>query len=223
MTILFQERASDSPYVEKVTRGWTLSAGESIRPAETQWHLVFVKQDKNVYRYVVGPLTKSGTARWGGGAEILWIKFKLGTFMPELPARNFLDMESPLEPARGKSFWLNGCTWEAPTFENADTFVNKLVGAGVLTRDRLVHDVLRGQASDLSLRTVRHRFLRATGLSQVQVEQFDRAQRAAELLRTGTSILDTVHEAGYFDQPHLTRALKHWLGYTPSQIYLPGQ
>jgi AraC-like DNA-binding protein len=34
----------------------------------------------------------------------------------------------------------------------------------------------------------------------------------------GVSILDAVHQAGYFDQPHLTRSLKHFIGLTPAQI-----
>ncbi len=34
----------------------------------------------------------------------------------------------------------------------------------------------------------------------------------------GVSILDAVHEAGYFDQSHLTRSLKHFIGLTPAQI-----
>ena len=38
------------------------------------------------------------------------------------------------------------------------------------------------------------------------------------LLRQGVPILDTVHEAGYFDQPHLTRALKTLVGATPAEI-----
>jgi methylphosphotriester-DNA--protein-cysteine methyltransferase len=38
------------------------------------------------------------------------------------------------------------------------------------------------------------------------------------LLRQGASILDTVYQAGYFDQPHLTRALKRFTGQTPAQI-----
>jgi AraC-like DNA-binding protein len=49
----------------------------------------------------------------------------------------------------------------------------------------------------------------------------ERAKRAAALLRQGWSILDTVHAAGYFDQPHLTRSLKHWIGYTPAQLMRP--
>jgi methylphosphotriester-DNA--protein-cysteine methyltransferase len=45
-----------------------------------------------------------------------------------------------------------------------------------------------------------------------------RAQHAQALLQQGVSILDTVDEAGYFDQPHLTRSLKQFIGYTPAQI-----
>src|SRR5438270_126041 len=38
------------------------------------------------------------------------------------------------------------------------------------------------------------------------------------LLKQGVSILDTVEQAGYFDQPHLTRSLKYLIGQTPAQI-----
>ncbi len=74
------------------------------------------------------------------------------------------------------------------------------------------------QLPDMPARTVRHRFLRATGLTQSHIRQIERAQRAANLLRQGVSILDAVDTAGYFDQPHLTRALKQWVGHTPAQI-----
>jgi AraC-like DNA-binding protein len=41
---------------------------------------------------------------------------------------------------------------------------------------------------------------------------------ATHLLQQGVSILDTVEQAGYFDQPHLTRSLKYLIGQTPAQI-----
>jgi len=88
----------------------------------------------------------------------------------------------------------------------------------VLVRDPVVNAALQGQLQDTPSRTVRHRFLRATGLTQSHIHQFERAKRAAALLEQGVSILDTVHEAGYFDQPHLTRSLKHLIGQTPAQI-----
>jgi hypothetical protein len=33
------------------------------------------------------------------------------------------------------SFWLYGSTWELPTFENADVFVNRPIHQGILVRD----------------------------------------------------------------------------------------
>ena len=43
MSLIYKERASNSPYVETVTQGLTVSDGSTIRPAECRWHLVFVR------------------------------------------------------------------------------------------------------------------------------------------------------------------------------------
>ena len=125
-----------------------------------------------------------------------------------------------LPGAAGNSFWLKGSAWQFPDYENVDTFVDRLVRDEVLLFDPAVNAALQDQlhAQAMPSRTLRHRFLRATGLTQSRIRQVERAQRAAALLRRGTSILDTVHEIGYFDQPHLTRALRQWVGYTPAQI-----
>jgi hypothetical protein len=218
MSIVFEERSSDSPYIETITHGYTASDGSTIRPAEVHWHMVFVKENGRDHSLVVGPLQTSGVVSWGEGAEILWVKFKLGTFMPHMPARNFLDCETILPRAAGQSFWLYGSTWQLPNFENMETFIQRLVQAEVLVRDPVVNAVLQGHSLELASRTVRHRFLQATGLTQSHIRQFERAQRAAVLLQQGVSILDTVHEVGYFDQPHLTRSLKQFIGYTPTQL-----
>jgi hypothetical protein len=155
------------------------------------------------------------------GAELLWIKLKLGAFMPHLPARHMLDTETTLPGAASNSFWLHGSAWQFPDYENVDTFVSQLAAEEVLVHDPLVIDALQDPPPELSARTIRHRFLRATGLTQGQIRQFERAQRASELLQLGTSILDTVFDAGYSDQPHLTRSLKRWIGHTPAQLSRP--
>ncbi len=218
MSIIAEERLSDAPYVATIALGQTTSDGTSLRPAEIHWHMVFVRYQGNARLLVVGPWTTSGMVSYQEGAEILWVKFQPGTFMPHLPTRNFLDTETILPQASGQSFWLDGSVWQFPNYENVDTFINRLVRKGVLVRDPLVSSVLQGHPHEMSPRTVRHRFLQATGLTQGHIRQVERAKRAAELLRHGTSIADTVYEAGYFDQPHLTRSLKQWIGYTPAQI-----
>ena len=218
MTLISEDRLSDSPYVEMVSRGWTLSEGSTIRPAEIHWHLVFVKHPRGVHSLIVGPLTTSGLASWGDGAEILWIKFKLGIFMPHFPTREYLDGEQALPEASETRFWFRGAARQFPDYENVETFVERLVGADDLVRDPLVSAALRDEIQDVSPRTLRHRFLQATGQTQKHIRQYERAQRAAVLLRQGVPILETVFEAGYFDQPHMTRALKQFVGYTPAQI-----
>jgi AraC-like DNA-binding protein len=218
MTIIYEERASDSPYVETIMRGWTPNVGSTIRPAEIHWHMVFVKLNDSVRPLIVGPWSAAGVASWGEGAEILWIKFKLGTFMPHLSTRDFLDLETILPDASSKSFWLNGSARQFPDYDNVETFVGWLVRDEVLVRDPIVNAALQDQLPEMSSRTVRHRFLRATGLSQSHIRQFERAQQAEALLKQGVSILDVVYQLGYFDQPHLTRSLRQFIGYTPAQI-----
>jgi AraC-like DNA-binding protein len=218
MSLFYEERPSDSPYVEKITYGRTVSDDSVVRPAECHWHMVLARFNGHVRPIIVGPLTTSGIASWSEGAEILWIKFKLGTYMPHLPARDCLDSETMLPGAASNSFWLKGSAWQFPDYENVDTFVDRLVRNNVLVRDPVVDAALKDQPQDVAPRTVRHRFLRTTGLTQSYIRQIERAQRAATLLEQGLSILDTVEEVGYFDQPHLTRSLKRFVGQTPAQI-----
>jgi hypothetical protein len=218
MGFIYEERRSDSPYVETITRGYTAGAGSTIRPAECRWHMVFVKLNDSVQPIFVAPLTTAGVVSYTDGVEILWIKFRLGAFMPHLPVRKFLDQETILPEATSRSFWLKGSAWQFPDFENVETFIDRLVRNDVLVRDPVVNAALQNQLSRVPSRTVRHRFLQATGLSQNHIHQIERARYAAALLTQGVSILDTVHAAGYFDQPHLTRSLKQWVGHTPAQI-----
>ena len=217
MSILYEQRSSESPYVETITHGRTVGDGSAIRPAESRWHMVVARQDGDARMLVVGPWTTAGVASWTEGAEIIWVRFGLGTFMPHLPAMNSLDTETVLPGAAGRSFWLGGSAWQFPDHENVETFVERLVRDGVLVRDPIVNAALEGSPQGLSPRTLRHRFLRATGLSQSRIRGIERAARAAALLRRGVSIPDAVHEGGYFDQPHLSRSLKRWVGHTPAQ------
>ncbi len=173
---------------------------------------------------VRGPETKATPADCPADGEWLGIRFKVGTFMPNLPARNLLDRNDVTLPeATSKSFWLNGSAWQYPDFENAETFVNRLARDGLLVREPVVEAALQGQLKDLSLRSVQRRFLQAIGVTHSYIHQIERARYATILLKQGVSILDTLHEAGYYDQPHLTRSLKHFIGQTPAQIIRPSR
>jgi methylphosphotriester-DNA--protein-cysteine methyltransferase len=117
-----------------------------------------------------------------------------------------------------RTFLLDGDQWEYPSFDNAETFVRRLVKRGVIARDAAVEAALHGDYHALSRRSAQRHFLHATGMTHGTFRQIERARFATNLLRDGASVLDTVHEAGYFDQPHLTRSLKRLIGQTPGEI-----
>jgi AraC-like DNA-binding protein len=168
---------------------------------------------------VRGPETRATPAYAPADAEWVGIVFKPGSFMPILPATRIKDRNDVnLPEATRQSFWLNGRAWQIPDFENADTFVERLARDGLLVHDPLVDAVVRGEPLKMSPRSVQRRFVQATGLTQSGVHQIERARYATALLKQGVSILDTVFQAGYYDQPHLTRSLKHYIGLTPAQI-----
>jgi hypothetical protein len=217
MTIAFEERKSDSPYVQTVTRGRTLSDGAPTRPAEIHWHMVFSRRQGRMIPLLVGPWSASGMITYEADCDLLWIRLKLGAYLPHLPTQKFRNSETVLPDASSRAFWLRGSAWEFPDFENADTFVDHLMRDGALAFDPAVADALEDRPPDISARTMRHRFLHVTGHSQAHIRQYERAQQAAALLARGASILDTVHEAGYYDQPHLTRSLTKFVGYTPAR------
>jgi hypothetical protein len=106
MSIIYEERASDSPYVESIMYGRTLSDDSPVRPAECRWHMVFVRKDGEARSGVRRTVDDGRITYYAAGAEILWIKFTLGAFMPHLPASSFLDAETILPEAASRSFWL---------------------------------------------------------------------------------------------------------------------
>lgn len=166
-----------------------------------------------------GPETKATTADCLAEGEWLGIRFKLGTFMPQLTPGSLRDRRDVTLPAAvSHSFWLNGSAWEYPDFENAETFVARLAQKGVIARNASVDAALRGRPGTLSRRSAQRHFLQATGITHCTVRQIERARHATNLLRRGVSILETVQGAGYFDQAHLTRSLKYLIGQTPAEI-----
>jgi AraC-like DNA-binding protein len=220
MTFTIEETPSDSPFIERIWHGRSEQAGSFISIAAINWEMVVTKYRGKLTFTVRGPETKP-TLIGDYPAEMEWfgIDFKPGTFMPLLPPAKLIDFQDVnLPDASSKSFWLNGSAWQYPNYENADTFVERLVRDDLLVQDCVVEEVLQHRPQALSPRSIQYRFLRATGLTHRTIQQIERARYATACLKQGMSILDVVHAAGYFDQPHLTRALKRYIGLTPTEV-----
>ncbi len=219
MTAFMEGRVSDSPYIQGIWHGHTEGIYTPVCPASAEWNLLLQKKNGKVRVLFEGPLTRAKSKFETDDTEFCVIRFKAGTFLPFLSIRRFLDTDATLPGASRNSFWMHGATWEFPRYEDVESFVARLVREETLLLDPVVSAVLQDQQPyDLSFRTVRRRFLNATGLTQGAIRQIGRAQQAVELLSRGMSILDVVYTAGYADQPHLTRALRRFIGQTPAQI-----
>lgn len=211
-------RPSDLPFVDAIYQARSVGGGSFISNATTQWEMVVTKQCEKITLSLRGPETQASPAPIPEDAEFLGIIFKHGTFMPNLPGYKLVDEEVHLSATGKNTFQLFGETWQFPTFENMDTFIGRLMRKELVSHDQLVADVLRGKVYDLSLRSIQRRFLHVTGLTYKAIQQVERARKAVELLQSGVPILDATHQAGYFDQAHLTNSLRRYYGQTPKEI-----
>lgn len=182
------------------------------------WGLVFWEQAGRSHADLTGPETRTGTAPVPEGATFVGIEFAVGTSLRAVPTPALVDGGVQLPDTTHRSFRLDGTRWETPGPDDAEALVERLVRAGIVLHDPLVADVLRGHRPAVSGRTVERRFRAATGLTRGAVRQIERARTAADLLAGGTSVPGVVAGLGYFDEPHLARALRVYVGRTAGQL-----
>jgi AraC-like DNA-binding protein len=215
----FEDRASDHPFIEKVWRCRSERADRFLSVAANTFEMAITHLNGEHFFTLRGPETIATSVDCPADGEWICIRFKAGTFIRWLPPGVLRDRSDVTLPGASKRrFWLNGSAVEYPDFENAEVFVNRLAGIGILQRDPIVDDTLRRRPRELSLRSAQRRFLQATGVSYATFRQIERARNAALLLRENASILDVVERGGYFDQAHLTRSLRRFIGETPANV-----
>ena len=224
MVITFDaERRSDSPYVERIWHSHSEEGGPFRSIAESRWEICVMRVESRTSLLVRGPETRATPAFCPPEGEWLGIRFKVGTFMPAFLPRSLTDGAAMLSDDAAETFHLDGGRWEFPTFENAETFVSRLVRSGLLLRDPVLDEALRDRPQIESLRTIQRRFARVAGMSRTGVLQIERARYATLLLRGGASIFDAAFDAGYYDQAHLTHSLKRFIGMTPAEVVRAGE
>ena len=219
MGLRFTTRPSDSPWVDAV---WTCTSdqvSEMTSVAATRCGLVFWECDGRHHAGVTGPETATGTAPVPEGASFVGIEFAIGVSLRGLPCPSLVDGGVELPDTTRRFFQLAGSRWERPGPDDAEALVEHLVRDGAVVRDPIVGEVVRGGRAELSDRTLERRFRAATGLTRGAVRQIERAREAAHLLAAGKAATDVVAALGYFDQPHLARALRRYVGRTATQLH----
>ncbi|WP_214405497.1 helix-turn-helix domain-containing protein [Pseudonocardia lacus] len=218
MGLRFSTRRSDQPLVRSVWTCTSSGVGEMTSVATPWCGLVFTQRDGRSWAGVTGPETATGTAPVPEDATFVGIDFAVGTSLRGMPIASLVDGGVDLPGTTRRSFRLAGSRWETPGPDDAEALVERLVRAGVVVRDPLVGEVLRGGRPEVSDRTLERRFRAATGLTRGAVRQIERAREAADMLAAGKGVADVVDALGYFDQPHLARALRRFIGRTATQL-----
>jgi hypothetical protein len=218
MSFKYEDRLADTPFAQTVWHTESEEDGCYISSADSSWDMLILEHNGAKKLFVTGPNTRAMPVRYEDSTEKLGIRFKVGTFMPQLPLCTLVNALTMLPNATGHSFWLGDVVWRFPDFDDADLFIESLERQGFITRDPLVEAIVENQETYAPNRSVQRRFLQTTGLSHKSICQIERARVATERLERGVSIQDTIYELGYTDQPHLTKALKRFTGRTPAQL-----
>jgi AraC-like DNA-binding protein len=219
----FDVRPSDTPLVDCVWRCRSSDVGQLVSVSSSHWHLVVGEIEGLTEVTVHGPETRATKTLVPPDATWVGIRFRLGAVLQDLSVAGLVDRSLTLPPACHRSFWWKGTAWRLPTYDNAEGLVGWLVREDLIGSEPVVDDVLRGTSAELSLRTIQRRFHAATGLTRRAVRQIERARLAGVRLREGTTPAEVTHELGYFDQPHLTRSLRRFLGQTPVELADPSR
>jgi AraC-like DNA-binding protein len=219
--VYYEERPSDSPVVERIWHTRSDKDDACIAIADGRWDMMFLSFEGETKVLITGPQISAIAIPHLAGSEWLGIRFRVGVTIPEIPLSPLVNEGIELPPTRKQSFWLKATSWQQPTYDNADTFIDYLMREETFATESSVMSIMRGEQPHWSTRTMQERFRQTTGLPFKTIDQIERAQRALVLLERGTSIADTVFQLGYYDHAHLTNSLRRFTGVTPSQIPRP--
>lgn len=218
MAIEFDDRPSESPYIERVWRSRSDAIDRMTSIATAHWTLVAWRAGRSWRVAVQGPETDATTAPVPTETEFVGIRLSLGTTLERLPIGRLVDDGAEFTDVSRESVRIFGHPMPLPGYDDAEDLVRRLARAGVVVRDPVVSDVLRGCSPDVTARTIRRHFALVTGLTPGAVRQIERARAAAALIQTGAPIADVAHDLGYFDQPHLARSLDRFIGHTATAL-----
>ena len=176
---------------------------------------------------VAGPDTRAHVFRYEGGAELTGLRMAPGhgPVVLGVPADELLDARVSLEDLWGAATARRLSDDLATTGAAADVLedVAARMRRGDDRDDRLIRHVvalaragtsIRVIADEvgLSTRQLQRKSVAAFGYGPKMLVRILRLQRALQLTKDGASAVDAAVEAGYSDQPHLSRDVRELAG-----------
>lgn len=116
MIFIDEERASDSPFVERIWRSHSEGVNPFLSIAVNHCELVVSRLQGKVTMALRGPETKA-TPIGNAPAEGEWvgILLKLGTFLPHLPTSRLVDGSVDLPTSLSRGWCVRDCSFVTPS------------------------------------------------------------------------------------------------------------
>jgi hypothetical protein len=212
-------RTSENPYIDRVWATENLTDGVYKATPDGCWDLIAcTDRDGKKTMMLTGQASKTTMVPYESGTNSVVISFAAGAYMPQMPGKAMLDLIEMLPNAGNNNFVLLGHTFQMPTYQTAEDLVVEMEKQGLLAMDEVVAAVLQGTPKAMSDRHMQRHFMQATGLTRKALEQIHRAQKAVGLIKSGLSPSSAAADAGFSDQPHLTKSLQKLMHSRPSDV-----
>jgi hypothetical protein len=209
-----------SPFLAAVSFMCVQRAGSMLVPPDGTWDLVFIRDEHGTRAVRTGLTTRAVRLVHAGTEEILAISFKASAKIATVDPIASLDKGYVLQGDH-RRFAIGNDIFEIPSFDNADSLVERLTKRGLLKADPRIQRILDGDPVAASARTLQRQFKLVTGMTHKRFTMIERARLAAESLRKGEAAQNVVHSLGFYDQANLINSLREIVGQTPSQLALP--
>jgi hypothetical protein len=214
-----ERRTSESPYIDSVWQSAAMSDGTYLVTPDGSWDLIAaIKADGSRVVFITGQASRAERLDYKRGEQSVVIQFAAGAYLTSFKGAPFTDSFVTLPLADDMHFQLDGHTFAWPTFENAEELIEQMVRLGVLASDIIVKSELDGTPKAASKRSIERHFKETTGLTSKKLADIRRAQEAVRMLKGGKDPAATAADAGYYDQPHLSRSLKKLMDSLPSDV-----
>ena len=210
--LLWQERRSDSVYVESVWRCQALEATTRAVIADPCICISLVTSACSIEVVIAGPKSRPRLLVLPAGYTCITIRLKPGVGLKGYQASDFIN-DAISTPADCQGVFIyEGISFRFPAFEHAEQLVAELFAAGCLSFTQLHHIPTQPR------RTYSRQIKRFTGISPYKLYQLERIHLALRLLKQGATTGDVIARLNFTDQAHLVHASKQLLGFTPKQL-----
>lgn len=204
------ERKSSSPFIETVWSCEALAPTTRTVLADACISIALVEYDTKAYVSLIGPKTKPSHVSLPSGHKTTTIRLKPGVCIKNFPAQSLIDDTLDIPADVSSHFLFDGNDLSFPDFHSAERLIEELTRLGYLD--------YRTPGGTISPKSHSRHIKRTTGLSPYQLYQLQRIHQALRLLKRGVPAVEVASELDFVDQPHLIRASRQFLGYTPKHL-----